>query len=100
MQLTIQLPEATERRLRDRAKAEHVSTDSLASNLLIGAIDRIEPKSGDLLDEWIDHEYHAECEALSKADESDEDNIEEVRRILSKIPGNWSDDIIVDREDR
>lgn len=98
MELTIQLPPATERRLRERAKADRVSTDFLASNLLIGAIDRIELKSSNLLDVWIDHEYHAECER--DAEDGDEDSLEEVRRILSKIPGKMSDDIIADREDR
>jgi hypothetical protein len=52
------------------------------------------------LDDLIDWEYHAELEAEEAADPTPPPTLEEVRAILSKIPGNLSAEIIADREDR
>jgi predicted DNA-binding antitoxin AbrB/MazE fold protein len=47
----------------------------------------------------IDHEY---LERVRKevAETGPAPSLEEVRRILSKIPGNMSDDLIAEREER
>jgi len=52
------------------------------------------------LDDLIDWEYLAELEAEEADDPTPLPTLEEVRAILSKIPGNWSAEIIADREDR
>lgn len=44
----------------------------------------------------LDAEFHAECEA----DPSPEVSLEEVRAILSKIPGSLAADIIAERDER
>lgn len=53
--------------------------------------------SDDPLDDLIDHEYHAECE---DEDDSDIPTLEEVRAILSKIPGSLTADFIAERDER
>lgn len=45
--------------------------------------------SDDGAEAWLDHEYMASVDAT----EESEPTMDEVRRILSKIPGNLSDDI-------
>src|SRR5262245_55166066 len=50
------------------------------------------------LDDLIDHEFVAECER--EVEGKDIPTIEEVRRMLSKIPGSLAEDIIAEREDR
>jgi predicted DNA-binding antitoxin AbrB/MazE fold protein len=52
--------------------------------------------SDDPLDAYIDHEYLAELNAVSER----EPTLEEVRRLLSTSPGNWSDDIRAERDAR
>lgn len=52
------------------------------------------------LDDLIDHEYHAQLEAEFENDPDPGPTLEEVRAILSKIPGSLSADIIADREER
>ena len=47
-------------------------------------------------DAWIDHEYMASIDAI----EEPEPTIDEVRHILSKVPGNFSDDIRAERDSR
>ena len=47
-------------------------------------------------DAWIDHEYTASVDAI----EEPEPTVDEVRRILSKVPGNFSDDIRAERDSR
>jgi len=50
--------------------------------------------------EIIDWDYHAAIEEEFRNDPEPEPTLEEVRAILSKIPGNWSEDIIADRGER
>jgi predicted DNA-binding antitoxin AbrB/MazE fold protein len=50
--------------------------------------------SPDRADAWIDHEYLASVDALHEV----EPTLEDVRRVLSKIPGNLSDDIRAERD--
>jgi len=50
--------------------------------------------SADRADPWIDHDYMASIDALHEPEPS----LEEVRRALSKIPGNLSDDIRAQRD--
>ena len=96
MSLTIQLPEKVEQLLRIRAKAEGLTADRLAEKYLEERIIPPAANKSAIPDGWIDNEYHSLCELLA----DNEDRIEEVRKILAKIPGNMSDDIIQDREER
>jgi hypothetical protein len=50
----------------------------------------------DRADAWLDHEYMASVDAIQEV----EPTLEEVRRVLSKIPGNLSNDIRVERDSR
>lgn len=50
----------------------------------------------DNADAWLDHEYLASLDAGVEP----EPTLEEVRRILSRIPGNLSDDIRAERDSR
>jgi hypothetical protein len=52
--------------------------------------------SDDKADAWLDHEYMASVDATHESEPS----LDEVRRILSKIQGNLSDDIRAQRESR
>lgn len=47
-------------------------------------------------DAWLDHEYLASLDGSQEP----EPTLEEVRRVLSKIPGNLSDDIRAERDSR
>ena len=49
-----------------------------------------------IADRLFDADYHAECEA----DTSPVPTLEEVREIMSKVPGSLAADIIADREER
>jgi hypothetical protein len=90
MGLTIQLTAAVEQRLRAQAQAEGTPVEELAANLLTSVT---EPLT--LPEEWLDKDYHAECEA----DISPEVSLEEVRRMLSKIPGSMVPDFIAERDE-
>jgi hypothetical protein len=50
------------------------------------------------LDDLIDHEFVADC--AKEIQGKDIPTIEEVRRMLSKIPGSLAEEIIAEREDR
>jgi predicted DNA-binding antitoxin AbrB/MazE fold protein len=50
----------------------------------------------DRADAWLDHEYMASVDAIQEV----EPTLEEVRRVLSKIPGNLSNDIRAERDSR
>src|SRR5262245_1794947 len=50
------------------------------------------------IDDLIDHEFVAYCER--EAEGQDIPTNEEVRRMLSKIPGSLAEEIIAEREDR
>lgn len=98
MSLTIRLPAALEKRLRAKAVAEGMPLEELAVALLASIPDPTPPKSASskINPDWIDHEYHAECEA----DQSPEVSLEEVRAALSQIPGSMTADFISERDER
>lgn len=98
MSLTIELPEKTEEILRERAKKAGVSVGDMAVRFLNSFADH--PLESDNLMDLIDWEYHSAIEEECRNDSEPEATLEEVRAILSKIPGNWSDDILADREER
>ena len=52
------------------------------------------------VDDMIDWEFHAQLEAEEAADPTPVPTLEEVRAIMSKIPGSMAAEIIADREDR
>lgn len=57
-----------------------------------------EPDSArDLMMDW---DYHAACSAECEADPAAQVSLEEVRRALASIPGNLSEDIRADRDER
>ena len=88
MSLTVNLPDFVEQSLRAKARAQGTPVEELAAALLSSMA---EPATED----WLDREYHAECEA----DPSPNVTHEEVRRILSKIPGNMTADFIAERDE-
>ena len=91
MSLMVPLPDAVERRLRAEAKAQGKPVEELAASLLSSAADSAQATS----DDWLDRDYHAECEA----DTSPEVSLDEVRRILAKIPGSMTADFISERDE-
>ena len=54
------------------------------------------PPDESVLADWLDHEYMAEIDSIREP----EPTLEEVRKVLLKIPGNLSDDIRAEREAR
>ena len=50
------------------------------------------------IDDLIDHEFVAECER--ELEGKDILTVEEVRRMLAKIPGSLAEEILAEREDR
>jgi len=60
---------------------------------------RVTVTVSDPAERWLDHEYmekvKKDVEAMGPAP-----SLEEVRKVLSKIPGNLSDDIRAEREGR
>ena len=61
---------------------------------------RVTEESTSAIERMLDTECHAACEAEFAADPSPVWSLAEVRAALSSIPGNLSDDIIADREER
>lgn len=88
---TVTIPDATYHALAARAAALNTTVDGLAAMLLAEA---------DTIDAMIDHEFHAECAAEEAADPSPVPTLEEVHAALSSIPGNLSDDIYAERDER
>jgi hypothetical protein len=91
MSLVVQLPDTVEQRLRAKATAQGKPVEELAAMLLTTVADS--PRA--VSEEWLDNEYHAECEA----DASPEVSLEEVRRILARIPGSMTADFIAERDE-
>jgi hypothetical protein len=91
MTLMVQLPHAVEQRLRARAQAEGTPVEELAASLLT----TVAEPSVTPAEDWLDKEYHAECEADTSPDVS----LEEVRRILAKIPGHMTADFSAERDE-
>ena len=90
MSLTVQLPEDVERCLRAKAQAEGKPVEVLAANVLTFLASSLP-----VADDWLDADFHAECEK----DHSPEVTSEEVRRVLSKIPGSMVEDFIAERDE-
>jgi hypothetical protein len=90
MSLVVQLPEAVERRLRAKAEAQGTPLEVLAANVLTSLADGIANS-----EDWLDIDYHAECEA----DKSPEVSLEEVRQALSKIPSSLVADFSAERDE-
>lgn len=90
MLLTIPLTDGLEKTLRTSAHGEGKPIEALAAEWLASAAALSEAP------DWIDAEYHAACEA----DGGEVVSLEEVRRILSKIPGSMTADFIAEREER
>ena len=61
---------------------------------------RVTEESDSAIDRMLDTECHAECEAEFATDSSPVWSLEEVRAALASIPGNMSEEIIADREER
>lgn len=91
MTFTVQLPVEVEQRLRAKAQAQGTPVEVLAASLLTSMT---EPPTFPL-DDWLDNEYHAECEA----DEAPDVSLDEVRRILAKIPGSMTADFVAERDE-
>ena len=66
----------------------------------VGKVVEIRVREASDFDDVADHEYHAELEAEAVADDSPVPSLEEVRTMLTQIPGNLSADIIADRDER
>jgi len=91
MTLMVQLPEAVVQRLRAKALVQGTPVEELAASLLISVTEPVSTSSED----WLDQEYHAECEA----DQSSDVSLEAVRTILAKIPGSMTADYIAERDE-
>jgi len=65
---------------------------------------RVREESADPIDDLIDWEYLAELEAELEEELAEDPTpiptIEEIREMMSSIPGNMAAEIIADREDR
>ncbi len=90
MLLTIPLTDSLEKILRAKALDEGKPIEELAAEWLVSAaVSSGEP-------DWVDTEYHAQCEADTEPVMS----LEEVREMLRKIPGSMTADFIAEREER
>lgn len=86
---TLTIPDDVHRELAARAAEQNTTPDELAARLLAADL-------GGRPESIFDTEYEAEC----AADTSPIPTLEEVREILSRIPGTLSADITADREER
>lgn len=93
--VTIQVAPQIAAMLQERAKAQGVSLDELLRLTFEAPNGRPEIRDA-LLDSLIDWEYADECKA--EADPSV--TLEEVRAILSKIPGSMVEDFRRERDER
>ncbi|CAN5398731.1 hypothetical protein BH11PLA2_BH11PLA2_18580 [soil metagenome] len=93
MSMTIQISDREEQRLRKIALGRGVPVETVVTDMIATI-----PDSPMLaIDEAIfDTEYEAEC----GADQAPEIGLEEVRKILSKIPGSMTADFIAERDER
>jgi hypothetical protein len=107
MTLNIDLKPDEERALLERARmsgrdpvqyVQELIRDDIRSLPRPSGRDEAAAKEAAALDALIDHEFVAECE--SEIEGKDIPTIEEVRRMLSKIPGSLAQEIIAEREDR
>jgi len=91
MSLLVHVSDAVEQQLRTLAKAQGQLVEELAASLLTSATDTVRAGSED----WLDQDYHAECEA----DTYPEVPLEALRQILAKIPGSLTSDFIAERDE-
>ncbi len=107
MTLNIELKPDEERALLERARlsgrdpAQYVQElirDDIQSLPRSSSRDDAAAKEAADLDALIDHEFVAECER--EIEGKDIPTIEEVRQMLSRIPGSLAQEIIAEREDR
>jgi hypothetical protein len=107
MTLNIELKPDEERALLERARlsgrdpAQYVQKlirDDLQSSPRSSGRDEASPEEAAALEALIDHEFVADCER--EIEGKDIPTIEEVRQMLSKIPGSLAQEIIAEREDR
>jgi hypothetical protein len=107
MTLKIELKPDEERALLERAQlsgrdpAQYVQKlirDDIQAIPRLNNQDEASDEGAGALDALIDHEFVAECER--EIEGTDIPTIEEVRQMLSKIPGSLAQAIIADREDR
>jgi hypothetical protein len=107
MTISIELEPDEERALLKRAGLSGRDPARYVEKLIRDDIQAI-PRSSDrqedpavgtvALDGLIDHEFVAECER--EIEGKDIPTIEEVRQMLTKVPGSLAQEIIAEREDR
>lgn len=88
MSLVVTLPESVEKQLRAKAQAEGKPVEVLAAHALTSLVS----SNGE---DWLDVTYHAECES----DKTPEVSLEDVRKVLVKIPGSMVPDFISERDE-
>jgi hypothetical protein len=107
MTINIELKPDEERALFERARlsgrdpAQYVQKlirDDIHSPSRSTGRDEAAAKEAAALDALIDHEFVADCER--EVEGKDIPTIDEVRQMLSKIPGSLAQEIVDEREDR
>ena len=107
MTINIELKPDEERALIERARlsgqdpTQHVQKlirDDIQAMPRLSGRDVASAEGAAALDALTDHEFVAECERAIEG--KDIPTIEEVRQMLSKIPGSLAQEIIAEREDR
>jgi hypothetical protein len=107
MTIHIELKPEEERALLERARQSGRDTEQYVQELVrdhIQASPEVGARAQDFaggtatLDDLIDHEFVADCARDTQG--KDIPTIEEVRQMLSKIPGSLAEEIIAEREDR
>ena len=107
MTIHIELKPEEERALLERARRSGRDPEQYVQELVrdhIQASPEVDARDRDLaggtatVDDLIDHEFVADCARETQG--KDIPTIEEVRRMLSKIPGSLAEEIIAEREDR
>jgi hypothetical protein len=103
--IQIELKPDEERALLERARLSGRDPGQYARQLIldhIAAPQREETQASSIgagvsVEALIDHEYVADC---ARDQGFDVPGIDEVRKILAKIPGSLAEEIIAEREDR
>jgi hypothetical protein len=107
MTIHIELNPEEERALLERARlsgrdpvqyVQKLVRDHIQASPEVSARDEDSVEGTATLDDLIDHEFVADCEKETRG--KDIPTIEEVRQMLSKIPGSLAQEIIAEREDR
>jgi hypothetical protein len=107
MTINIELKPDEERALLERARlsgrdptqyVQKLIRDDIQAPARPSGRDEASAEGAPALDALIDHEFVAECER--EIEGKDIPTIEDVRQMLSKIPGSLAQEIIAEREDR